>query len=155
MFLPGNELIEPEGGLQCCRTKQGLNWHFLDSRESRARKSLVDGNNTMGPKWAPFLTLLWAASCATASSRSCGSDRQILKDVEIPAAPCSQFHPFAPPSSNGRLHQPSWRNEKARLRSCTLVPNPTVTRKGATKRRAALEITGSTTRRLRTIKMGC
>jgi hypothetical protein len=82
-------------------------------------------------KWAPFFTLFWTPSCATASSRSCGSDRQILKAVETPGAPCSQFDttrafplPFAPsPSSNGRL-QPSWRNEKSRLRSYSLEPNP-------------------------------
>jgi len=55
---------------------------------------------SMGLKWAPFVTLFWAASCATASSRSCGSDRQILKGVETPGAPCSQFDHCFP----GRLH---------------------------------------------------
>src|SRR4051812_47947749 len=35
----------------------------------------------MGPKLDSF-TLFWAHSCATASSRLCGSDRQILKGVE-------------------------------------------------------------------------
>jgi len=42
---------------------------------------------------------------------------------------------------------PSWRNEKTGIRSCSLEPNPT--------RKTALETTGSTTRRLRRIKMGC
>jgi hypothetical protein len=45
----------------------------------RARSPSIDG-----PKWAPFPTLFWAASCATASSRPCGSHRRILKGVETP-----------------------------------------------------------------------
>jgi hypothetical protein len=46
---------------------------------SRARLPSIDG-----PKWAPFFMLIWAAFCATASSRSYGSHGQILKAVEIP-----------------------------------------------------------------------
>src|SRR4051794_23123734 len=47
------------------------------------------------PKWAPFFTLFWAPSCATASSRSCRSDQQILKAVKTPGALCSQFDHYA------------------------------------------------------------
>ena len=57
------------------------------------------------------LYVIWAASCATASSRSCGSDRQIPKGVEIPLrrAPSlittRTFPPlFAPPLSNCLLY---------------------------------------------------
>src|SRR5277367_5078615 len=55
---------------------------------------------------------------------------------------------FAPSSSsNCRLHHHR-RNEKLRLRSCSLEPNLTVIRKAPTERKMALETTGSTTIRL-------
>jgi hypothetical protein len=47
----------------------------LASRVSRARSSSFDG-----PKWAPFLTLFWASSCTTASSRPGRSDRRIPEE---------------------------------------------------------------------------
>jgi hypothetical protein len=76
--------------------------------------------------------------------------------------PCSQFDHYACFPASFRsfsLFQrppppPSWRNEKTRLRSCSLAPNPTVTREGPTETKTALETTGSTTIRLRRIKMG-
>jgi hypothetical protein len=59
------------------------------------------------------------------------------------------------PSSNGRLPPPSWRNEKPRLGSWKLEPNPTAIREGPTERKTALETTGSTIRRVRGIKIRC
>ena len=41
---------------------------------------------SMVPKWTPFFTLFWAPFCVTASSRPCGSYRQILKGVETRSA---------------------------------------------------------------------
>jgi hypothetical protein len=60
------------------------------------------------------------------------------------------FSPFPRPPS-----PPSWRNEKSRLRSCSLELNLTVRREGPIERKRALEITGSTTIRLRRIKIRC
>jgi hypothetical protein len=48
---------------------------------------------------------------------------------------------------------PSWRNEKPRLRSLMLEPNPTAIREKLTERKTALETTESTTRRLKRIKI--
>jgi hypothetical protein len=52
------------------------------------------------------------------------------------------------------LHH-QWRNEKLRLRSWKLEPNPTAIREGPTERKTALETTGNTIRRLRGIKIRC
>jgi hypothetical protein len=49
----------------------------------------------------------------------------------------------------------SWRNEKPRLRSWKLEPNPTAIREGPTERKTAHETTGSTIRRLRGVKVRC
>jgi hypothetical protein len=49
------------------------------------------------------------------------------------------------------LHH-QWRNEKPRLRSWKLEPNPTAIREGPTERKTALETTGSTIRRLRVVR---
>src|SRR5271155_1677327 len=105
----------------------------------------------MGPKWAPFVTLFWAASCATASSHSCGSDRQIRPTDTQGRGNPRVYHapnlittrafplPFAPsPSSNGRLYHHHGETKKTRLRSCSLAPNPTVTREWSTERKTAL-----------------
>jgi hypothetical protein len=84
-----------------------------------------------------------------------------------PVPPCLQFdqqrvlsHFFSAllplsPSSNGRLPPLLWRNEKPRLRSWKLEPNPTAIREGPTERKTALEITGSTIRRPRGIRIRC
>jgi hypothetical protein len=104
------------------------------------------------PKWTPF-TLFWAPSCATASSRPYGSDRQILKAWQ-PIPPCPQFdHYTCFPASSPffslfpRPPSPlSWRNEISRLKSYSLEPNLTaIRRKESTERKTALEITESTT----------
>jgi len=42
------------------------------------------------PKWTLFFTLFWAPSCATASSRPCGSDR-IYLGTWMPVPQCLQF----------------------------------------------------------------
>src|SRR2546423_9739224 len=95
-----------------------------------------------------------------------GSDRQILKSVKARSVhACSLISnacfPASSPSflllplSNGRLPHPSWRDEKPRLRSWELEPNPTAIREKRTERKTALETTGSTIRRLRGIKIRC
>src|ERR1700722_17138322 len=48
------------------------------------------------------------------------------------------------PSSNGRLPPPSWRNEKPRLGSWKLEPNPMAIRKGRIERKTVREIARST-----------
>ena len=69
------------------------------------------------------------------------------------------FPLLLPPPSFSLFQQPpsppSRRNEKPRLRSWKLEPNPTAIREGHTGRKTAVETTGSTIRRLRGIKIPC
>jgi hypothetical protein len=89
--------------------------------------------------------------------------RQILKGVEARSAmPRSLINYACFPASSPSISlfqrppsPPSWRNEKPRLRSCKLEPNATAIREGPTERKTALETTGSTTIRLRQIKIRC
>src|SRR5947209_2460248 len=67
----------------------------------------------------------------------------------------SRFFSLLLPLPNGCPLYPSWRNEKPRLRSWKLKPNPTAIREGPTERKTALETTGSTIRRLRRVKIRC
>src|SRR5271156_3855332 len=67
----------------------------------------------------------------------------------------SRFFSLLPPPSSNDRPPPPWRNEKPRLRSWKLEPNPTAIREGTTERKTALETTGSIIRRLRGIKIRC
>src|SRR3954466_14206023 len=73
----------------------------------------------------------------------------LINNVCFPASSPS-FSLFQRPSS-----PPPWRNEKPRLRSWKLEPNPTAIGEGPTERETTLEITGNTIRRLRRIKIRC
>jgi len=131
------------------------------ARSSRARSPSIDRSQNR----LPSLRYFGLPSCATASSsRPCGSDRQA--DTQGRGRPFRHARslinyacfPASSPSISlfQRPHSPpSWRNEKPRLRSCKLEPNATAIREGPTERKTALETTGSTTIRLRQIKIRC
>jgi hypothetical protein len=64
-------LLPPSGGMKTV-------YPSLKSRELEDLQLEVDGSQN----GLSSLRYFWAPSCATASSRPCGSDRQILEGVE-------------------------------------------------------------------------
>src|SRR5436305_9587183 len=66
------------------------------------------------------------------------NQQRVLFPLLLPLSP--SFSLFQRPPS-----PPSWRNEKPRLSSWELEPNPTAIKEGCTERKTALETTGSTT----------
>src|SRR5271154_757896 len=102
------------------------------------------------PKWTPFFTLFWAPT-----------DRYLRAWKPVPSClqfdqqrVLSRFFSLLPPSPSFQRPPslPSWQDEKPRLRSWELEPNPTAIREGRTERKTALGTTGSIMRRLSGIK---
>ena len=98
----------PGGGLGAClgNTRQIKSAPSSPSRSPtpcRFKHSHLASRVSQGerwvPKWTPFFTLFWVPSCATASSRPCGSDRQEFKVLEAPSCLQRVFSRFFFPPS--------------------------------------------------------
>jgi hypothetical protein len=81
-----------------------------------------------------FVSLLWIRLTDTQGRETPGAPRSQFDHYACFPVPFHCFSPLPAPSP------PLWRSKKPRPRSCSLVPNPTVTRGRHTERKTAPEM---------------